>query len=852
MKKIIIFFLVSILFIFPSKYTLNAAEIPDPDLTSARANVYDYIIVIDESGSMKGNDPSNLRIDAAKLFIYLSEILNRGNRVLIAGFGEKTNIYMPLTEISGNEEKISGAIGQIQGNQKYTDMKGALTEIKLTLDERKDKRKTAVIFLTDGALTIDDIPPQSSGQSAGKTGQEKPGRSKGGENTQDQPEGPVTSTEESTGKNTDTQSQSQYLEQYKKDLLDLCYLYKKDNISIYPIAFTKEAEVQLLQKMASITNGASWKAESASDIRNIFIEILKNITSRFIRIEDQKDNSPIAGQINLKDYIKEFVVLALKNNTGSGLSINLTDPAGKEPAYDTKVDNSAFKIVKVTHPQTGKWSYNVKGDAVFIYEILNSSIIEPRDSLYLTGTEIPLEIKLGETTAEDFKISAMVENPAGEVENNIPLADDGSGSDEIKNDGIFSGVLERVNSNGNYSAQFDILNTSTNAEALKKINFEVVKLPAEFEVLEPVNNVYMINTKIPVKVQLKQITGGANINFNDFQIFFNIRYPDGKVSEDLSMQDNGSGIDEAAGDGIFSYSIDNSALEGNYRLEFFIQHIPTMTIAANAGKKIDFKVSKSSEIILNIKNNLITGTPTSITANFTDFSSSNFIYKLTKPDGTILQGNLKDDGLEISSDMKKDDGIYSASLDGLSLDQMGEYKINVEGTYGGSSAETGNVLTSGGKFEKNYKIEGPQEIFKITDLSKLQEFGFKVTSKNTSDSKITINPQAFTSNEFFASAEIEGNTQTVKANSENNLKLKVKLKDNLEQDKFTIIIPLQISEDDGKTVNEININIMLEVEQRQGYPSYLIFILIGAAVLAIAGIIVFVYFLFIRPRKRGY
>ncbi len=66
---------------------------------------YDYILVIDESGSMKRNDPAEVRKDAAKLFTYLAEVLNPGNRVLVAGFGEKTNIYLPLTEVEGNEEK---------------------------------------------------------------------------------------------------------------------------------------------------------------------------------------------------------------------------------------------------------------------------------------------------------------------------------------------------------------------------------------------------------------------------------------------------------------------------------------------------------------------------------------------------------------------------------------------------------------------------------------------------------------------------------------------------------------------------------------------------------------------------
>ena len=57
---------------------------------------YDYVLVIDESGSMKVNDPQDLRKDAAKLFIYLAETMNRGNRALISGFGEKTNIYTDI------------------------------------------------------------------------------------------------------------------------------------------------------------------------------------------------------------------------------------------------------------------------------------------------------------------------------------------------------------------------------------------------------------------------------------------------------------------------------------------------------------------------------------------------------------------------------------------------------------------------------------------------------------------------------------------------------------------------------------------------------------------------------------
>ena len=60
---------------------------------SSNDTAFDFILVVDESGSMKQNDPENKRIDAAKLFVELNEILTKGNRVSVIGFGEQTNIY---------------------------------------------------------------------------------------------------------------------------------------------------------------------------------------------------------------------------------------------------------------------------------------------------------------------------------------------------------------------------------------------------------------------------------------------------------------------------------------------------------------------------------------------------------------------------------------------------------------------------------------------------------------------------------------------------------------------------------------------------------------------------------------
>ncbi|HEX7561206.1 MAG TPA: VWA domain-containing protein, partial [Candidatus Humimicrobiaceae bacterium] len=264
--------------LFPSK-TGRLNNLAGESAVSGDVLSYDYVLVIDESGSMKRNDSANMRIDAAKLFVYLAETMNPGSRVLVSGFGETLNIYQQMAGISGNEKSISAAISKIKSDQDITDMKGALAKIKLMLDAREKKNKTVLIFLTDGSLTVDDIPAPTQDEqkppretTAETTAQDNPGRpvknkqikqgsslisknSKGADanNYIDDPNHAGSSKDPeyiADLENLDTASSAKdYLENYKKELIDLCYKYSNDGITIYPIAFTQEADISLLEQM---------------------------------------------------------------------------------------------------------------------------------------------------------------------------------------------------------------------------------------------------------------------------------------------------------------------------------------------------------------------------------------------------------------------------------------------------------------------------------------------------------------------------------------------------------------------------------------------------------------------------
>jgi uncharacterized protein with von Willebrand factor type A (vWA) domain len=111
---------------------------------------------------MKKNDPENTRIEAAKLFVDLNTAFASDSRVCVIGFGQKVHVYFDLQDIRGNEEAIRASLDNIKSDQPLTDMKAAFLKAQEILEAREQKNNSALIFLTDGALTLDDIPKEDS------------------------------------------------------------------------------------------------------------------------------------------------------------------------------------------------------------------------------------------------------------------------------------------------------------------------------------------------------------------------------------------------------------------------------------------------------------------------------------------------------------------------------------------------------------------------------------------------------------------------------------------------------------------------------------------------------------------
>ncbi len=188
----------------------------------------DVVLVLDNSGSMKKNDPDFLVSKAVKEFISQQ---NEHTRVAIVIFDQAVRLPVSLTDASlANREKILNSIEQINYKGLFTDspagIERAIYELK---NNGRDNAEQSIIFMTDGIV--------------------------------------------------DTGAPERDLEKSKWLREDLAPDAADNDIKIFGIAFTEGADFQLIQSIAQKTDGEYYRALTAQDLQNVFEQIDKIINT---------------------------------------------------------------------------------------------------------------------------------------------------------------------------------------------------------------------------------------------------------------------------------------------------------------------------------------------------------------------------------------------------------------------------------------------------------------------------------------------------------------------------------------------------------------------------------------------
>lgn len=302
--------------------------------TEANGAVTDLRVLIDVSGSMKENDPNNLRAPGLKLLVGL---LPADTKTGVWTFGTKVK---PLLKYQSVDEQWKSsalnAANKITSNDLHTDIEAGLREVIKDWSETDDETNRNIILLTDGMVDL-----------------------AGGEGVSDD-------------------SRARILTELLDEL-------KAKNVTVHTIALSENADQELLDALSLGSNGWYEQVSNADQLQRVFLRMFEKSAPR--------DTVPLLdNQFTIDNSISEFTLLVFK--TSSDKTITVMQPDGTTfekvtaPAETAWYQEESYDLITVTSPQTGEWSVDADIDP-------DNRVMVVTD-LKLNTSEIPNGIFLGD------------------------------------------------------------------------------------------------------------------------------------------------------------------------------------------------------------------------------------------------------------------------------------------------------------------------------------------------------------------------------------------------------------------------------------------------------------------------
>jgi len=194
----------------------------------------DVLLLLDNSGSMKQNDPQFLTRAVVTEFVNSTK-LPSDSRVGIVMFADSATMTMPLTPIGEARQAIQSSLARLDYSGKLTDTAAAVERALYELKHqgRADADK-AVVLMTDGII--------------------------------------------------DTGNAARDAERYRWITTDLADSASAAGTRIYGIAFTEKADFQLIQSLGEVTGGDYYRILRADEVSGAFSRIAEGLTAKKVTV----------------------------------------------------------------------------------------------------------------------------------------------------------------------------------------------------------------------------------------------------------------------------------------------------------------------------------------------------------------------------------------------------------------------------------------------------------------------------------------------------------------------------------------------------------------------------------------
>ncbi|WP_428634981.1 vWA domain-containing protein [Sedimenticola sp.] len=353
----------------------------------------DARILIDISGSMKKNDPQNLRRPALRMLVGL---LPEDARAGVWTFGQYVNMLIPLGEVDAAwKRKARSEAGKISSPGQFTNIEDVIKRASADWEGPPTHFQRHLMLLTDGMV---DISKNSTKSAA---------------------------------------SRQRILEQLLPKLKSL-------GVQVHTIALSERADHELMQTLSRETGGWYEQVNSADQLQRVFLRIFEKV--------GRPDTVPLKDNKFLVDSsIQEVTLLVFRKEDAQPTQV--ITPSGKQFEAKSAPKNVSwhrdigYDMLTITHPETGEWRIQAAMDP-------DNRVIVVTD-LKMRSTQLPSRFVLGEMlpvtvsftnqgkqiTRKDFldvvnlKSGHTDSNGPGEEQ---PIFDDGQNGDKAAGDGNFT------------------------------------------------------------------------------------------------------------------------------------------------------------------------------------------------------------------------------------------------------------------------------------------------------------------------------------------------------------------------------------------------------------------------------
>lgn len=367
----------------------------------------DIRVLVDISGSMKKNDPNNLRQPATELLI---ELFPEHSKAGVWTFGQWVNMLIPHKKVDETwRSRAQPKVDEITSVGLFTNIADALKKGLYDIDSLPSDHNTSVILLTDGMVDIDKDPEVNA--------------------------------------------------KVRTEILEVFLPKARDKgVTIHTIALSDNADWQLLKRLASETQGLAEVVDNADDLAAIF--------ARAFSAASPQQELPLDENSFLVDsQIEEFTALIFR--AADSKTTLLVSPAEEE--YSSRSEDSDlqwlarqnFDLITVTRPYEGEW---------FIKTTLApDSKIMVVSNLELLVNQLPSSFVLGES--QDLAVALLQAGDVITEQNFLALAEvnlrierdsDGQSWDYLLSDtllpedGVFRKTISVFDTPGTYTVAVNV------------------------------------------------------------------------------------------------------------------------------------------------------------------------------------------------------------------------------------------------------------------------------------------------------------------------------------------------------------------------------------------------------------